>query len=145
MRQKQRVILPGFFHNGENSTHENFIKVPQAVLQYREEYRRIDEQLQKYPEILEAVHRDLKKLCKPDPTDSSLLWDTYRTIDRIWTRAIDLGLSPILPAFRFHPEKIRDLHLDITRFATSKDGRRKQLVKSSYKTLIERTGGGTSP
>jgi len=245
MRQKQRVILPGFFHNGENSTRENFIKVPQAVLQYREEYRRIDEQLQKYPEILEAVHRDLEKLCTPDPvrnrdpdfttenlfravlvmqieavpyrevvvriaesrtlqnfcrltkketinqtlicsafnaitpetwqtinqfyairmlhdekitidnirtdttvvesnihypTDSSLLWDTYRTIDRIWTHAIDLGLSPILPAFRFHPEKIRDLHLDITRFATSKDGRRKQLVKSSYKTLIERTG-----
>jgi len=74
-----------------------------------------------------------------DPTDSSLLWDTDRTIDRPWTHAIDLGLSPVLPAFRFPPEKIRKLHLDITRFATSQGGRRKQLVKSRYDTLMTRT------
>ena len=252
MRQKHRDMLPGFFHDccaggtvvASAAQDESSTKVPQIVQQYREEYKRIDEQLQKYPEILEAVHRDLQKLCKPDavrdrrpdfttenlfrallvmqieavpyreavvriaesrtlqnfcrltkketvnhtllcsafnaitpetwqtinqlyairmkqeekinidnirtdttvvesnihyPTDSSLLWDTYRTIDRLWTRAIDLGLSPVLPDFRFHPKKIRKLHLTIVRFATSKGGRRKQLVKSSYKTLIERT------
>jgi IS5 family transposase len=232
-------MLPGFFQNDENET-----KVPQIVRDFREEYKRINEQLTKYPEIFEAAHRDLAKLCKPDPkrnrrpdfttenlfravlvmqieampyreatvriaesitlqnfcrldkketvnhsllcsafnavtpetwqtinqlfairmkqekkididnirtdttvveanihypTDSSLLWDTYRTIDRIWTRALDLGLSPVLPDFRLHPEKIRDLHLTITRFASSKDRKRKQLVRSSYTTLIERT------
>ena len=243
MRQKHRDMLPGFFHN-DPLNDENETKTLQIVRQFREEYKRVDEQLQKYPEILEAAHRDLEKLCKADPTrnrqpdfttenlfravlvmqieglpyrevtvriaesktlqnfcrltkketisqmlicsafgaitpetwqtinqfyalrmkqeekittdniridttvvetnihyptDSSLLWDTYRVIDRIWTQALDLGLSPILPAFRFHPKKIRKLHLTITRFAASKGGRRKQLVKSSYKTLIERT------
>jgi IS5 family transposase len=239
MRQKQQDILSGFFHDDDN---EN--KTLQIVRQFRDEYKRIDDQLQKYPEILEAAHRDLEKLCKPDstrdrqadftsenlfravlvvqvegipyrettvriaesqtlqnfcrlekketinhslicsafnaispetwqtinqsyalrmkqeekidtdniridttvvetnihyPTDSSLLWDTYRTIDRIWTRAHDLGLSLVLPDFRLHPEKIRKLHLDITRFSASKDGKRKRLVRSSYATLIERT------
>jgi IS5 family transposase len=240
MRQKHRNMLPGFFRDDENET-----KVLKIVQAFREEYKRIHEQLQKYPEILEAAHRDLEKLCKPDPvrgrrpdfttenlfrailvmqiegmsyrdttvriaesitfqnfcrlgkketinhtllcsafnaltpetwrtinqfyairmtheekinidniradttvvesnihypTDSSLLWDAYRTIDRLWTHALDLGLSHVLPSFRLHPEKIRKLYLDIVRFSTSKDGRRKQLVKSSYKTLIERTG-----
>jgi IS5 family transposase len=240
MRQKHRNMLPGFFRDDENET-----KVLQIVQLFREEYKRIDEQLTKYPEIFEAAHRDLAKLCKADPkrnrqpdfttenlfravlvmqieampyreatvriaesitlqnfcrldkketinhsllcsafnaitpetwqtinqlfalrmkqekkididnirtdttvvesnihypTDSSLLWDTYRTIDRLWTRALDLGLSRILPGFRLHPEKIRKLHLTITRFASSKDRQRKLLVKSSYKTLIERTG-----
>jgi IS5 family transposase len=232
-------MLPGFFQDDESQT-----KVLQIVQAFREEYKRIHEQLTKYPEILEAAHHDLEKLCKPDPkrnrkpdfttenlfhavlvmqiegmsyrdttvriaesitlqnfcrldkketinpmlicsafnaitpetwqtinqfyairmtheekitidnirtdttvvesnihypTDSSLLWDTYRTIDRLWTRALDIGLSPILPSFRLHPEKIRKLHLTIVRFSTSKDRQRKQLVKSSYKTLIERT------
>jgi len=247
MRQKHRDMLPVFFHDGlaPVAQDENFTKVPQIVRQYREEYKRIDDQLQKYPEILEAVHRDLAKLCKPDPvrdrrpdfttenlfrallvmqieavpyreavvriaesrtlqnfcrlvkketvnhtllcsafnaitpdtwqtinqfyairmkqeekisidnirtdttvvesnihypTDSSLLWDTYRTIDRLWTRAINLGLSPILPDFRLHPKKIRKLHLTITRFSVSKYEKRKRLVKSSYDTLIDRTG-----
>ena len=38
------------------------------------------------------------------PTDSSFLWDTYRTIDRIGTKALDLGLSLVLPDFRLHPK-----------------------------------------
>jgi IS5 family transposase len=73
------------------------------------------------------------------PTDSSLLWDTYRTIDRLWTKALDNDLGFILPDFRFHPEKVRKLHLDITRFANSKESQRKRLVKNNYKILIERT------
>ena len=248
MRQKLRDMLPGFFHNDQiNDENEN--KTLQIVRQFRDEYKRVDEHLTKYPEILEAAHRDLEKLCKADatrdrrpdfttenlfravlvmqieglpyrevtiriaesktlqnfcrltkketisqmlicsasraitpetwytinhfyalrmkqekkittdniridttvvetnihyPTDSSLLWDTYRVIDRIWTQALELGLSPILPDFRLHPEKIRKLHLDIVRFAASKGGRRKQLVKSSYDTLIDRTEAALS-
>jgi len=36
------------------------------------------------------------------PTDSSLPWNTYRTIDRLWTKALDSGFSTVLSAFRFH-------------------------------------------
>jgi IS5 family transposase len=72
-------------------------------------------------------------------TESSLLWDTYRTIDRLWTKALDSGFSLILPDFRFNPVKIRKLHLEITRFANSKGKERKKLVKNNYKILIERT------
>jgi IS5 family transposase len=74
------------------------------------------------------------------PTDSSLLWDTYRTIDRLWTKALDGGLSPVLPDYRFNPIKIKKLYLEITRFANSKGKERKKLVKSNFKVLIARTG-----
>ena len=248
MRQKQQDILPGYFHDNHLNDDDE-TKSLQIVRRFREEYKRVDSFLQKYPEVLEAAHRDLEKLCKPDatrdrrsdfttenlfrallviqieglpyreatvriaesrtlqnfcrldkketinhtllcsafnavtpetwqtinqsfalrmkqekkidtdniridttvvetnihyPTDSSLLWDTYRTIDRIWTKALDLGLSLVLPDFRLHPKKIRKLHLDITRFSNSKDRKRKRLVKSSYKTLIERTAEALS-
>jgi IS5 family transposase len=237
MRQKRNNILPGFFHDDEDKT----LKI---VKQFREEYKLLDDLLQKYPELINTAHRDLKNLCKPDPsrhrepdftteqllrgvlvmqiealtyrettvriaesktlqnfcrltdketinhsllcsafkalspetwktlnqclairmidekkididhirtdttvvetnihypTDSSLLWDTFRTIDRLWSKALDLGLGFILPDFRFHPEKVRKLHLDITRFVNSKDSERKKLVKKNYDVLIERT------
>jgi hypothetical protein len=206
MRQKHRNILPGYFHDDENET-----RTLKVVLDFREEYKRFDEQLQKYPEILEAAHRDLASLCKSDPTrnrqpdfttenlfrallvmqveavpyrelvvrtaESRTLQNFCRSATSATTRqkrndqpythllrvqrphagdmgnhqsvfcsahaarkALELGLGPILPGFRLHPEKIRKLHLDITRFASSKDKQRKQLVKSSYDTLIERTG-----
>jgi len=239
MRQKQNIMLPNFFQNDESET-----KTPKIVWQFREEYKRLDNYLEKYPEILATAHRDLANLCKPDPTkkrtpdftsenlfrallvmqieavpyreatlriaesqtlqnfcrldkketinhsllcaafkalspetwetinrcfatrmkhekkisvdnirvdttvvetnihypnDSSLLWDTYRTIDRLWSKALDLNFGPLFPAFRFHPEKVRKLHLDITRFSNSKSRGRKRLVKSNYKTLIERS------
>jgi IS5 family transposase len=243
MRQKHNNILTGFFHNEEET------KTLRIVQQYREEYKRVDEYLKKYPEILLAVHKDLQSLCKPDPkkdrtpdftseqlfravlvmqiealdyrettvriaesntlqnfcrlfdketinhslicyafktitpetwkkinkhfavrmqqeekitvdvirtdttvvetnihypTDSSLLWDTFRTIDRLWTQALDLGLGACLPDFRFHPEKVRKFHLDITRFVNSKGKDRKRKVKKSYKLLIERTAEALS-
>jgi len=74
------------------------------------------------------------------PTDSSLLWDTYRTIYRLWTEALDGGFSPILPDYRFSIIGIRKLHLEITRFANSKGRERKKLVKDNFKDLIRRTG-----
>ena len=239
MRQKHNNMLPGFFSDNEHDA-----KTPQIVQLFREEYKRLNDILQKYPELLEAAHRDLKKLCKPGakrertpdfttenlfravlvmqieaipyreavvriaesqtlqhfcrldkketinhsllcsafnalspetwqsvnrffalrmkqekkidvdnirtdttvvetnihyPTDSSLLWDTYRTIDRLWAKTLDLGFGFLFPDYRLHPEKVRKLHLDITRFSNSKDRQRKALVKNSYKLLIERT------
>ena len=65
MRQKQQDILPGFFHDNHLNDDDE-TKTLQIVRRFREEYKRVDALLQKYPEILEAAHRDLKKLCKPD-------------------------------------------------------------------------------
>ena len=70
--------LPGLFHDDVTpvahvtpaAQDENSARVLRIVQQYREEYKRIDEQLQNdppagtpaKPSILEAVHRDLAKL-----------------------------------------------------------------------------------
>jgi IS5 family transposase len=231
MRQQYNIMFPNFFQDDDN-------KVPSNARAYREKYQKIDALLKKYPELLQAAHRDLQSLSKPDPTqkrkatfttenlfravlvktienvdyrraeilicenktfqdfcrlykketinhsllcttfkalspetwktinhclalrmkqekkidldnirtdttvvetnihyptDSSLLWDTYRTIDRLWTKALDSGLGFILPDFRFHSEKVRKLYLDITRFSNSKSSQRKRLVKNNYK------------
>ena len=239
MRPKHTDILTGFFHNDESES-----KTLKSVQWYRAEYKRVDEYLNKHPEIFELAHRDLQKLCKPHPkkdrtpdftsdhlfravlvmqiealnyrettiriaesrtlqnfcrlfdketinhslicyafkalspdtwkainqyfgkqmqqegkitienirtdttvvetnihypTDSSLLWDSFRTIDRLWQQALYIGLTTRLPDYRFHTKKVRKLYLDITRFANSKGKQRKRLVKKSYKLLIERT------
>ena len=70
------------------------------------------------------------------PTDSSLLWDCYRVTERLIVKARDAGafLTPI----RFHLKKIRKLHLNVTRFANSKNKKRKRWVKNQLKTLIDR-------
>ena len=65
MRQKQQDILPGYFHD-DHLNNDDETKSLQIVRRFREEYKRVDAILQKYPEVLEAAHRDLKKLCKPD-------------------------------------------------------------------------------
>ena len=62
MRPKHTDILTGFFHNDESES-----KTLKSVQLYREEYKRVDEYLNKHPEILELAHRDLQKLCKPNP------------------------------------------------------------------------------
>jgi len=46
MRQKHRNMLPGFFHDNENET-----KVLKIVQAFREEYKRMDEQLTKYETV----------------------------------------------------------------------------------------------
>ena len=74
------------------------------------------------------------------PTDSSLCWDSYRTIDRLVEKARDLGFGWYLRAFRFHPKKIKQLNFRINRFAKSKDKKRKKLVRKYYRTIINRTG-----
>jgi IS5 family transposase len=73
------------------------------------------------------------------PTDSSLCWDTYRTIDRIVEKARELGFGQYLLDFRFHPEKIKKLDFDINRFSASKCNKRKRLVRTWYDTIIDRT------
>jgi IS5 family transposase len=71
------------------------------------------------------------------PTDSSLLWDTWRVASRLLKRAMEIvpGCCP----HRFHDRKIKRLHLYITRYMPSKSDSRQRRVKESFHTLIERT------
>jgi len=48
MRQKHNNTLPGFFHNDQRND-ENENKTLQIVRRFRDEYKRVDEQLTKYP------------------------------------------------------------------------------------------------
>lgn len=70
------------------------------------------------------------------PTDSSLLWDTWRVASRILQRGRTLDPSSV--PHRFHDRKIKRLHLTITRYSVSKAKKRKRLVKRSFRTLIRR-------
>ena len=71
------------------------------------------------------------------PTDSSLLWDSWRVASRLLKRAMEI--APGCCPHRFHDRKIKRLHLYITRYMPSKSASRQRKVKESYRTLIERT------
>ena len=70
------------------------------------------------------------------PTDSSLLWDTYRVI----AREMSLGrqLDPLSCPWRFHWKKIKKLHLFVTRYSNSSSKKRLRQVRKMMKTLIVR-------
>ena len=71
------------------------------------------------------------------PTDSSLLWDSFRTVARL-IRQIQ-GELPHLPLnHRFHDKKIKKLALFITRNGSSNTKSKKRKVKSTYRKLIAR-------
>jgi IS5 family transposase len=70
------------------------------------------------------------------PTDSSLLWDTWRVAARLLERAREI--SPPSVPHRFHTRKIKKLYLYITRYISSKSAQRQQAVQASFRTLIER-------
>jgi len=71
------------------------------------------------------------------PTDSSLLWDSYRTLARLMRNASDEMRSVGLVR-RFHTKKVRKLALFISRNGDKKATRVQQKLKSTYKKLIER-------
>jgi len=70
------------------------------------------------------------------PTDSSLLCDVYRVAVR--EMAAGRALSPGACPWRFHPKKIKKLHLFVTRYARSASKRRLRKVRRDMKTLIVR-------
>ena len=69
------------------------------------------------------------------PTDSSLLWDSYRVLYRLLNEGRKLAPGEI--DGRFHEKKVKKLHLFITRYASSKDKKRQRKVKSCQKKLIQ--------
>jgi len=70
------------------------------------------------------------------PTDSSLLWDTWHVATRLLQRAREI-LRESVP-HRFHTRKVKKLHLFITRYIISSSASRRQAVRVSFRTLIER-------
>ena len=70
------------------------------------------------------------------PTDSSLLWDVYRVASR--EMAVGRELDPLSCPWRFHPKKIKKLHLFVTRYSKSTSKKRLRKVQQDMKTLIVR-------
>jgi IS5 family transposase len=70
------------------------------------------------------------------PTDSSLLWDTWRVASRLLKRG--RAIVPESCPHRFHDQKTRRLHLFITRYAKSPSKKRQRKVKGAFRVLIGR-------
>jgi IS5 family transposase len=70
------------------------------------------------------------------PTDSSLLWDTWRVASRLLKRG--RSLRPASCEHRFHDRKIKRLHLFATRYYKSSSRKRRRAVQKAMRTLVER-------
>ena len=70
------------------------------------------------------------------PTDSSLLWDTWRVASRLLKRGREI-VAESCP-HRFHDKKTKRLHLFITRYAKSTSKQRQRKVKVAFRVLIGR-------
>lgn len=70
------------------------------------------------------------------PTDSSLLWDTYRVV----AREISHGrrIDPLSCPWRFHVKKIKKMEFFITRYSNSTTKKRLRQVRQRMKELIVR-------
>lgn len=71
------------------------------------------------------------------PTDSSLLWDSFRTLARL-VRCIQRELPNLGLRHRFHDKKVKKLYTFIGRNAASKRKTTQRKVKQHYRVLIGR-------
>lgn len=71
------------------------------------------------------------------PTDSSLLWDSFRTLAG-WLRRIQKELPPLALKHRFHDKKVKKLAYFITRNGASPKKGTQRKVKRTYRELIGR-------
>jgi IS5 family transposase len=70
------------------------------------------------------------------PTDSSLLWDTWRVISRLLRQGRSVCATTC--RHRFHDKKIKRLHLFVTRYYQSTSKKRCRAVNKAMRTLVER-------
>jgi IS5 family transposase len=70
------------------------------------------------------------------PTDSSLLWDTWRVASRLLKRGRSLCRASCV--HRFHDKKVKRLHLLVTRYFKSTSKKRRREVQKAMRTLVER-------
>lgn len=71
------------------------------------------------------------------PTDSSLLWDSFRTLARL-VRGVQRQLPELDLRHRFHDKKVKKLFTFIGRNAASKSKATQRKVKQHYRVLIGR-------
>ena len=71
------------------------------------------------------------------PTDSSLLWDSFRTLARV-IRCLQKKLPTLGLAHRFHDKKVKKLYTFIGRNAASRRRTTQRKVKKQYRVLIQR-------
>ena len=71
------------------------------------------------------------------PTDSSLSWDVWRTAERLLEEAREI--APEWVPHRFHGKKVKKLFIFTTRYAASKDKKRRREVKRQMRELLRRT------
>ncbi len=71
------------------------------------------------------------------PTDSSLLWDSFRTLARL-LQQIQQELPQLALKHRFHVKKVKKLAYFIARNGRSNSKSKRRKVKSTYGKLIER-------
>jgi IS5 family transposase len=71
------------------------------------------------------------------PTDSSLLWDSYRVLCRT-LRRVQQELPALGMKHRYHDKKVKKLAFFIARNAKSTSKRSQRKVKSTYRALIGR-------
>ncbi len=73
------------------------------------------------------------------PTDSSLLWDTYRVLARLIERAREIDAAAV-GSGRLHPRRAKREALTIARRAAQR-GRRPRSLKRPYRRLLRRVEG----
>ena len=71
------------------------------------------------------------------PTDSSLLWDSFRTLARVLI-LVQKELPQLGIDHRYHVKKVKKLSYYIARNGSSNSKSKKRKVKSTYRTLIGR-------
>jgi IS5 family transposase len=71
------------------------------------------------------------------PTDSSLLWDSFRTLSRLMKQASEEMMAAGL-MHRFHVKKVKKLAHFISRNGSRKDKGTQRKIKSVYRELIDR-------
>ena len=71
------------------------------------------------------------------PTDSSLLWDSFRTLTRL-IRRLQQELPELGLGHRFHDKKVKRLYTFIGRNASSRRRTTQRKVKKQYRLLIQR-------
>jgi transposase, IS5 family len=71
------------------------------------------------------------------PTDSSLLWDSFRTLARL-LKKLKEDMKAVGLRHRFHTKKVKKLNYFISRNGKSTSKKTQRKVKSTYRTLIDR-------
>ena len=109
-----------------------------------ETWKAINEALSRYAKKKEEITSEKLRLDTTAyeanihyPTDSSLLWDSYRTSARL-LRGAGEEMKQVGLTHRFHTKKVRKLALFISRNSDKKDKKMQGKIKGTYRKLIER-------